>query len=186
MENDTINRIGFWKRLAAYLLDLLVFCIVGTLFLLSLRFANWDEIPTDNTMDTKEALLMFYSTTFELLARFTSAYLPIMCMEILMGQSPGKLMLGIKIANADGTKASMGILTARAALKYSYALVIIIYSIIGWENLIRWVELFYIINLVTFSICGVAIGCFVALVEPRQSLMDMAVKTAVFKKSDIQ
>ena len=49
MENDTINRIGFWKRLAAYLLDLLVFCIIRTLFLLSLRFANWDEIPTDNT-----------------------------------------------------------------------------------------------------------------------------------------
>jgi uncharacterized RDD family membrane protein YckC len=100
--------------------------------------------------------------------------------EGLTGAALGKLALGIRIRNADGTPASPGKLLARAGVKFSYTLIKLVAVVLVIVN----------ISMISFSdtldtvakVCGliVFIGCFLALGSGKQALHDMLVGTAVY------
>ena len=98
-------------------------------------------------------------------------------MEAFTGQSPGKMVLKIKNANADGTAASTGTLVMRALLKYGSTVFTILAGVAGVAVLATVGQVW---GLVIF------IGCFFVLGAKRQAIHDLIAKTAVFKKSDIK
>ena len=90
---------------------------------------------------------------------FTSIFFYVL--EGFTGQTPGKMILGITVANMNGEKATIDKLLLRAFIKITG-------SFVG------------IIGLIIF------VGCFLVLGEKKQALHDIICKTAVYKKSDIE
>lgn len=96
--------------------------------------------------------------------------------EAFTGASPGKMLIGLKIANADGTVASIGKLLGRYAIKNVLMLSSLLAALTGVAAL---GQLGGLLGLVVF------IGCFFALGSARQALHDMIVGAAVYAKSDV-
>ena len=86
------------------------------------------------------------------------------------------MILGLKIANQDGTAANISTYMIRWAVKNSGNLLQAIAGLVG-------IKIIATIG----SLAGLAIlvGCFFVLGANRQAFQDMAAKTAVFKKGDI-
>ncbi len=94
-----------------------------------------------------------------------------------MARTPGKMLLGIIIANADGSPAGTDVLLKRFLLKEGY-------------NLLNFLALVLSISLLS-TIGGLwsfvfLIGCFFALGEKKQALHDQIAKSAVLKASAIK
>jgi len=91
--------------------------------------------------------------------------------EAFTGASPGKMILKIKIGNADGTAASVGTLFLRYVIKniglVCSVLALVVAPLILLGRLLGFV---------------VFIGCFFVLGEARQALHDMIAKTAVYPR----
>lgn len=96
--------------------------------------------------------------------------------EGVLGASPGKMMLGIKIGNADGSRASIGSYLIRWGVKN-------IYFILGLIAALTQVGIIGTIGMILGLI--IFIGCFFVLTAKRQAFHDMAAKTAIFKRSDL-
>ena len=176
MEDNTPDRIGFGKRLGAYLLDLVIYLTMAALVIMGLTQGYFGDEVDPAFADGGDLL----GKIFGLLkyAMYTNlCYLPILLMDALLGQSPGKMVLGIQIANSDGTKASLGKLLGRAGIKYLQSLFHMLFWVTG---------LWFFSTLKNIATPVVFIGYLLALGKAKQALHDMIVKTAVFKKSDIR
>lgn len=171
MENTAKNRIGFGKRLAAYLLDVIVSWLLAATVIFIVG------ITPESSMGEGGVFGSFLGNILSYGMYINACYLPILCMDAFMGQSPGKVVLGIQIANSDGTKASIGVLAGRATVKYLQS----ICSIIFWFS---GLLLFATLKSITAPI--IILGCLLALGKGKQALHDMILNTAVFEKSDIQ
>lgn len=97
-------------------------------------------------------------------------------LEAFVGASLGKMILGLKIANADGTKAKPSTLLTRYVIKQSGPILTLLALLLS---------LSFLKTLGNIASLGVFIGCFVVLAEKKQAFQDMIAKTAVFKKNDI-
>ena len=97
----------------------------------------------------------------------------IMILECCTGITPGKLMLGIKVSNADGSDANLGSIVTRGLLKYQYTWVVIVGSFTGLDFL---VTISGILSIVMFF------GIFLIFSEGRQTLWDKMAKTTVAMK----
>jgi uncharacterized RDD family membrane protein YckC len=172
------NRIGFGRRLGAFLLDLVF--IIGLSFILASlmneflqNFVNVSEEEYDqvsklygNFTDTMLAITVAVSIVsflYNLVEGFT-------------GFTAGKLLLGIQVGNVDGKKANLNQLMTRFAIKNIGTII----GLIGIALTIKWIG--SIGNVFGFIIL---IGCFFVLSENKLAFQDMLAKTAVFKKSDI-
>lgn len=96
--------------------------------------------------------------------------------EGFTGWTLGKLLLGFRIASADGSPARLPILLARWALKNN-ATILMLLSVVTGLRVLRMLG-----GLGSFVIF---IGCFFALGAARQALHDTVVKTAVFRRRDL-
>ena len=97
----------------------------------------------------------------------------IMILECCTGITPGKLMLGMKVSNADGSDANLGSIVTRGLLKYQYTWVVIVGSFTGLDFL---VTISGILSIVMFF------GIFLIFSEGRQTLWDKMAKTTVAMK----
>jgi uncharacterized RDD family membrane protein YckC len=97
--------------------------------------------------------------------------------EGLTGAGAGKRLLGIRIANEDGTRAAVGTLMTRYAVKNSNLLLNVLGGITGIGALG---------SLGGLAGLAIFIGCFFVLGAARQGFHDMAAKTAVFRVADIR
>ena len=167
------NRIGFGPRLGATLLDILFTILLCTPILVFGAGAGLAaSLGLDSMMDGEqtEALALLgvsagmigsilicglLSTVYTLIEAFT-------------GASPGKRVMGMQIAKADGTAGDTSLYLLRWALKNSGSLLNYILPMIA--GLVSTVFFF---------------GCFAALGEKRQALHDIIAKSAVYKKADI-
>ncbi|MCL5991324.1 MAG: RDD family protein [Bacteroidetes bacterium] len=177
--NQYAYRIGFGRRLAAYLID---WVLVNILFVIAF-FATglYDEFK-GYFYDMSD--LMKFLKDPGLMQEFTNSILPITfiltfmyySLEVVLAATPGKLMLGIQIANEDRTNATMLTLFIRFLLKHSNS----IFSLLAFV---------FAINAFDFvgSILGFAfiVGCFFVLAAKRQGFHDMIAKTAVFRKKEV-
>ena len=109
MEKEQIEYTGFWKRLAAYLID---YFIIGIICWIISLFGFYGNIL--RYIILAAYLIGFWSTA---------------------GQTPGKAALGIKIVRLDGTKIGFG----NALLRFvgyivSSVIFLIGFLMIGWHG----------------------------------------------------
>ncbi len=180
---STPERIGFGKRLGAYLLDFVAAGIGGSIIgmfagaaLATLFFAS----EMGEGMDEAEALgggfVGIIGGMLGTVAGMMLIVLLIMLMEAFTGQTIGKMILGIKNGNDDGSSASTGTLITRAAIKYIGTIMAVVAGITGVAML---GSLGSLAGFIVF------IGCFFVLGDKKQGFHDMIAKTAVFNKSDL-
>lgn len=175
------NRIGFGRRLGAFLIDFVF--IFGLGYILASisgdyleKFVDFSKM-TDEQLDAVSATPIMYTLSILMPVATVVVSFIYNIIEGFLGYTIGKLMLGIQIGNQDGTPAEQGTLMLRFALKN-------ISSIIG---LIGLAVMISTINTVG-SVLGIVvlIGCFFALGDKKLALHDMIAKTAVFKKSELE
>lgn len=174
------TRIGFGRRLGAYLLD---FAIIGGLsYILVSLTGDYLENFVDFSKYTEEQInaLSASSTmwTFSVLFPIAAVFVGFIynLIEGFTGYTIGKLILKIQIGNQDGTKTETGKLMSRFALKN-------ISNIIGLIGIATFVTAISTVG----SILGliVVIGCFFALGENKLALHDMIAKTAVYRMDEL-
>ena len=184
LENSSQERIGFGKRLLALIIDTILSSIAG--FALSL-FAEssllelfYEPSQLNDSISTFENLSSGLGNTmqefFKVIAGIGVIGFLIMIMEGLTGQTPGKMLIGIKNGNQDGSNASTSTLFIRTLIKnissvLSFIAVTSSLSIIG--------------TIGSFLGFIIFIGCFFTLGKSKQSIHDLISKTAVYNKSDL-
>jgi len=177
------ERIGFGKRLGAYILDIVAAGIGGGIIgvfagtaLAALFFAT----EMGEGMDEAEALgggiMGIIGGALGTIAGMMLVILLIMLLEAFTGQTIGKMILGIKNGNQDGTPSSTGTLITRAAIKYIGTIMAVLAGITGISMI---GSLGSLAGLIVF------IGFFFILGDKKQGFHDMIAKTAVFNKSDL-
>ena len=182
-EKAAPERIGFGRRLGAYLLDVVVAGIGGFVIgmfagagLTALFFAS----EMNEGMEEAEALgggmVALLGGFIGTIAGMMLIFLFIMVLEAITGQTVGKMILGIKNGDEDGAAAGSGKLITRAAIKYIGTILALVAGLTGIAMIST------IGSLLGFA---VFIGFFFILGEKKQGFHDMIAKTAVFNKSDL-
>jgi uncharacterized RDD family membrane protein YckC len=182
-EKAAPERIGFGRRLGAYLLDVVVAGVGGFVIgmfagagLTALFFAS----EMNEGMEEAEALgggvVALLGGFIGTIAGMMLIFLFIMLLEAFTGQTVGKMMLGIKNGDEDGAAAGSGKLITRAAIKYIGTILALVAGLTGVAIIST------IGSLLGFA---VFIGFFFILGEKKQGFHDMIAKTAVYNKSDL-
>ena len=181
------KRIGFGLRLAAFAIDIVFVWILSgiisrfaTTFMAVQAQAQVDELMASNPllagMYTGEMLNMVVSVTrISLIVIF--ARLLYFSTEIFLGASVGKLLLGLKIANADGGNASVGALIGRYLLKHVKRVCTVLAFLVLTGVFNFFGSLFGFV---------IFIGCFFAAGDRHQALHDIICKTIVVRKSEVE
>lgn len=166
------KRVGFGPRLGAYLIDMVIVIILGWIF--ALLFAGAFAALGAGVGGEMGGIV---GAVGGIIVGAAFASILYFLLEGLKGYTLGKLLLGLQIANEDGTAGDINLFLKRFALKNISALVTIVAMIpfLAWLGIIG-------------KLAGLAIfiGCFFVLGDKRQAFHDTLIKTAVFRKEDIQ
>ncbi len=186
-EKKATKRIGFGPRLLVSLIDaaimLTILPIIAWL-LISTKAADFmiqkgyealksDEEAIEMIEKTMGEYFNFYLILIALLTTFGIVYNLI---EGFFGASPGKMIMGLQVANADGSKGDINLYMKRWFIKNANAVLVIINLLVAnavLENIAS------IIGLVIFF------GCFAALGDKKQALHDIIANTAVYKRKEL-
>ncbi len=169
-------RVGFGKRLSAYLIDKVIYSLL-TMFvflsnnsfmaLVSKNQGNLDVFNSD--------LLKSYSDVIlEMTPLLTLIGFLYYSLEIFFAQSIGKMIIGIKIGNENRTKADLTQLLIRYFVKNADTVIGLIVVITSLK---------FLTSLQSFVTIIIFFGCFMVLARKRQALHDIPAKTAVFMKN---
>jgi uncharacterized RDD family membrane protein YckC len=169
------SRVGFGLRLFASVLDA-VFMIVGGLVIggvfggvLGSIFGGTVDTGTEAISGAQAGgVIGFLMGALIALPVFGTIYA---LLEAFTGATVGKMILGIKIGDVDGTRAGLGKLFLRYVLKNGAFFCALLAGLIG-------VELFNTIGGIWSLIWF--IGCFLVLTQARQGLHDKIAGTAVY------
>jgi uncharacterized RDD family membrane protein YckC len=182
------QRIGFGKRLGALCLDIVI-CIVlafvggsaigGMLGSLGGAAAWSGAVPGGGEEAAAAAAVL--GGMFGALVGFLAAYFLIWVVYFLIegftGYTLGKLILGIRVASADGVAAPVTKLLGRWAVKNSGTILAVLALFAGSRALS---QLGNLAGLIIF------VGCFFVLGTKRQAFHDMLMKTAVYPRAAIK
>jgi uncharacterized RDD family membrane protein YckC len=181
------ERVTFWRRLGAFLIDMLVTLVLGAIGArpLSGLFPHAVEQMLATQMarmsSGNPAVAVKMGPVMETFVRFsisaalvTAVY---MLIEGLYGRALGKVILGIRIAGTDGRAAPIGKLLLRMLVKFSGTVVQVAGIVTGVVALSR------VSQIVGLLVLG---GCLLALWPKRQALHDLAAQTAVYHASDVR
>lgn len=185
LDQQENERIGFGRRLGAYLLDFLFVMIIGAIIssiagkeLAELFFAQ-------NLEDVNQSAEAYESLGFDIdmvgvltsIVQFSSGAtlgtLLFFLLEGTMGQSAGKILLNIVNTDIDGSKASAGKLWLRSFLKYGSTIISLIGGIVG-------ISILGVLG--SFWGFIIFIGFFFAFSDKKQTIHDMIAKTVVSRK----
>lgn len=172
-------RVGFGKRLSAYLIDKVIYSLL-TMFvflsnnsfmaLVSKNQGNLDVFNSD--------LLKSYSDVIlEMTPLLTLIGFLYYSLEIFFAQSIGKMIIGIKIGNENRTKADLTQLLIRYFVKNADTVIGLIVVITSLK---------FLTSLQSFVTIIIFFGCFMVLARKRQALHDIPAKTAVFMKNALK
>jgi uncharacterized RDD family membrane protein YckC len=179
------KRVGFGRRLAAFAIDL-AFCIAIYLaiFFISGMYESQmlmaEKIQSEglNFQLISQAGFQFIEENMTTIIFIQFMYLLYFSLEIIVGASLGKLIVGIQVANQDGKPAKLTQLIIRYLLKYSVVFVMILTTIFYQSTILSVLQ-----NLLSLALI---VGCFFTLSQNKMAFQDMLAKTAVFKKNDIE
>ncbi|MCX7930400.1 MAG: RDD family protein [Chlorobi bacterium] len=182
-------RVGFGRRFGALFLDIIIIILISGIVaftagsaiepLVEQKLSAQLEQTELSELDSEQAEVVMGWTKTGTLWGFIGSIVGLLysLLEIVAAATPGKMMLGIKIANADGTAASTQTLVTRWLIKYGLASILSIIGMVS-DNAVPN-TLASLVNLVIF------IGCFLALGQTRQALHDRIAKTAVYRREHI-
>ncbi len=160
------ERIGFGRRLGAYMLDVLIVMIFGTIVGLIIGdqlyplFFGKQMLQFNQLSDQLGGkFTVFFQKMMEITSGISVTGLILFILEGAFGQSFGKWVLKIINTNVDGNPASPGQLWLRSFLKYGAS--------IG--------------SLWSFVIF---IGFFLVFTDNKQTIHDMLAKTVVSRKKN--
>jgi len=167
-----MDRQGFGIRLAALLIDIVALIILGLIISLIFGYGFYVSYGYGGRAT---GLGYRFVTTLISLAYWST--------EIFRAASPGKMLLGLKIASETGAGATQNQLVMRWGLKNSGQLIGLLATIIG-----AVIPIFGLIISVLAALAALAIfvGCFLTLGAQRQALHDMLAHTAVYRLAPAQ
>lgn len=174
------DRVGFGRRLGAYMLDVLFVLILGSIvgllfgdqiapLLFGKQMAEVDQAMSQ----LGGTFTVFFEKTMEIASGTSLTGLILIVLEGSIGQSIGKLILKIKNTNVDGSPASPGKLWLRALLKYGASIL----SLIG-----GFTGLYFIGTIGSLWSFVIFIGFFLVFMDNKQTIHDMIAKTVVSRK----
>ena len=172
-------RIGFGKRLLAFIIDFVLISIISFIIL------SFTDVFGVLSNLLKDAINQLDTFDFTIIETEILKILPISLLihflyystEVLMGASPGKLALSIKIGNENRTEATTNILLIRYLYKNADKLFTLLF-------IISSIYLFDLFS--TLTGLAIIIGFFFTLSYKRQAFHDTLSKTAVFHKENIK
>jgi uncharacterized RDD family membrane protein YckC len=186
MELQFNPRIGFGPRLGAAILD----GILGGLFAsgfgfflasLGLGAGAVLGLAIDEQAELETSLEAIgvgagIGAVMGMLGGIIIGYFIYSIVEAFTGASPAKMMLGYKVANADGTGGDTSLYLKRWAIKNASSVFSMLTLVTGF---ILLKPLGSIIGFVMF------LGCFLAIGVDKQALHDKIAKTAIYNKRNI-
>lgn len=172
------NRIGFGRRLGAFMIDFLIIAMMGIWLVFLIpnfleSLVDWSKVPENQLSTLRE----YYGNNADYFMLISPAILISSFIynlsEGFFGFTLGKLMLDIRIGKANGTKANIKIFMLRFAFKN----VSTIFQLIAVAGMYAWLNsLSNLFSLIIF------VGCLFVLGEKKLAFHDMLAKTAVYKK----
>lgn len=184
IEQSIEFRVGFSKRFFASLIDMVILTVIVLLFFNLVGFFDayldmFQEIKeiAGDRQAIKAIQEEFFQSNAINIAFPGILYLIYFLSEAIAGVSLGKYILGIRIGNLRGEKASSKSLWIRYLVKNSSGIMIILW-------LVSKLSLFYLLN----SILGFALffGFFLILGRNKQNLHDFIAGTAVYMHEDLE
>jgi uncharacterized RDD family membrane protein YckC len=174
------KRVGFGPRLGAALIDIVAVMILGGVFggmlgsLLGLGTGALAGAATGEAGAAAAGGLI--GGVIGMMAGMYIMSVLYGLIEAFKGASPGKMILKLQIAMADGQRAPLSVYLTRWAVKNIGAL-------LGTLGLLT--GLGFLKTLGSLGGFVIFIGCFMVLGVSRQAIHDLAAKTAVFNKADL-
>jgi uncharacterized RDD family membrane protein YckC len=181
------QRVGFGPRLGAWLLDCVIVVVlavvggstIGTMLGLSsgAALATAMGAGADSLAVASAAIGGMFGAIFGFVIATALIGVLYFLIEGFTGFTLGKLMLGIRVANADGTAAGIGTLLGRYAIK-NCSFILSILSVVTGMAVLRTIG--------NLGGLAVFVGCFFTLGMKKQAFHDMIVSTAVYPKGAIK
>lgn len=175
------NRIGFGKRLGALVLDVILcgilVAVAGGVLGAMLGMTAGGLAAGEGDAAAGAASGAALGAIMGMVAAAAIIGLVYFLIEGFTGYTIGKLILGIRVANEDGSQAPVTTLLARWALK-NINFVLTVVAVLTGVEVIR--VLGNVGGLVIF------VGCFLVLGMSRQALHDRIVHTAVYPKNMVR
>ena len=179
-DRELEKRVGFWPRVGAYVLDLSAVWAIGLIAhrpVAALFPGAVAAVIQEATVRAEaEPMRPFLEwaarlgVTITLLAPFYALF------EALRGWSPGKLVLGLRIATDTGHKAPPSALLARWGIKGAAGLIALVAMLTSVKSL----------NVLAQATAwATAVGCLLVLTKSRLALHDRIAGTAVLRKADV-
>ena len=163
------ERVGFWRRLGAYLLDTVFGGVLGVIVAGAAGGADrFDTISGDVGVLIEQALQG--GSVWPVVVSLLYALI-----EGMTGASPGKMILAIQIRSADGSPAELSLLIPRFLLKG-------VLTVLGLVGIVTGVVQINYAGMVAGTV--IFLGCFLVLGVSRQALHDRILGTAVYLKAD--
>jgi len=186
MELQSNPRIGFGPRLGAYILDVIFGGLFASGFGFFLAFLGLGVggvlgLAIDEQAELESSLEAMgvgagIGALMGMFGGVLIGYFIYSIIEAFTGASPGKMMLGYKVANADGRSGDTTLYLKRWAIKNASS----VFSMLTLATGLLFLNpLGSIIGFVMF------LGCFLAIGDDRQALHDKIAKTAIYHKKDI-
>jgi uncharacterized RDD family membrane protein YckC len=179
-------RVGFGPRLGAAIIDLIVVAALGVAIggMVASMFPEYlAEVIARQTAKTDPkvaAQMAAMGGFFQAIAKYSAGAVVAGALygliEAFTGRSLGKLLLGLRIADASGRVASLGRLMGRWAVKQSGNLMALLAMITG---------VYLISQISQVPSWAIFIGFLLVLGKKRMALHDMAAQTAVYRNSDV-
>lgn len=175
------NRIGFGMRLGAWLIDCVIVAVLaffGGSTIGGMLGAGAGAAMSAGDQNAMKGMAMGGVIGAMIGVIVAAAVIGVIynLIEGFTGWTLGKLLLGIQVGNQDGTKASVGQLLERYALK-NCSFILTILSVVTGVAVLKTIG-----NLGGLAIL---IGCFFVLGSAHQAFHDMIAKTAVYKRSQL-
>jgi uncharacterized RDD family membrane protein YckC len=173
-------RVGFWPRLAAAFIDVIILSVlaflargpVESLFAgpVADMLARAAEQAGGKVLPPAMQAMMSFSLAMVLLGPLYGLT------EGLLGASPGKFILGQRIVTESGNRAAQPQLIARYGVKQVGTVLSMLAMFLGVKTLEH-----------ASNVVGViyVLGCLLAFGQARQALHDKIVGTAILRKSDL-
>jgi uncharacterized RDD family membrane protein YckC len=166
-------RIGFGKRLLAFIIDFLIVSIIFSIILIATDQIEDIISASKNILSNTDEYVKAIESILPLFYVFSFVYYSL---EGFIGATVGKLLLGIRVANDDRTHASLSKLLSRFAFKNIgtlFSLLALITTLNIFESIGSYLGLI------------ILIGCFWVLAAKKLAFHDFLAKTAVFYSDEI-
>ena len=169
------KRIGFGARFGAWVIDAIAVCMLTGIAAVAVGGTLGAKVGAEQSGGSRPENAVFGGIVGSIVGLIVLA--PIIgsiyfLVEGMTGLTPGKMMLGLRVGMADGTRAPMPRLLLRYVCKHPH----FVFGVVGLLTFTPFSWFAAFLGPISF------LGCFAALGERKQALHDLIAGTAVYLK----